>query len=130
PGAHDERRGNQDDREPPSRLLLHHNLGRIFVFSFHSTPPYWCCATRPRPNIDDLLSALDVDELLKHLVRRRDRLGVRGERALVLDEAHELFGQIDVRALERTSGDRSASAAAGGPHGGGTALARVDPQVL
>src|SRR5262249_13559661 len=63
-------------------------------------------------------------------VRRGDRLRVGGERTLVLDQAHELFGQIDVGAFERTGRDRATAAAAGGAEGDAAAVARLDPEVL
>src|SRR5262249_11122299 len=54
-------------------------------------------------------SALDVLELLQHLVRGRDRLRVRLERTLVGDQVDELLRDVHVRLLERARGDRSAA---------------------
>src|SRR3954465_3835115 len=76
------------------------------------------------------LSALEANQLLEHFVCGRDRLGVGGERALMLDHAHELAGEIHVRAFQRAARGCTTSTAAGSSHRRGTALASRDPQVL
>src|SRR5687768_8676677 len=75
-------------------------------------------------------STLDVDQLLQHLVGGGDRLRVRRERALVLDQADELLGQIDVGLFERARRDGSAAAAARGAERGRAALPGLDPEAL
>src|SRR4051812_14332409 len=76
------------------------------------------------------LSALETNQLLEHFVCGRDRLGVGGERALMLNHAHELGREVDVRAFQRAARGRTTATATGRTHGSGTALARRDPQIL
>src|SRR5579859_6035691 len=73
---------------------------------------------------------LDVDELLQHLVSRRDRLRVGRKRALVRDEVDELLREVDVRLLESADRDRAAAAGAGDAESGDAAVTRFDPQAL
>src|SRR5262245_20828965 len=48
----------------------------------------------------------------------------------MLDQPHELFRQVDVRAFESAGAHRTAATAAGRAHRRRTAVPRVDPQVL
>src|SRR5688572_1419674 len=74
--------------------------------------------------------ALDVDELLQHLVCGRDRARVGREGALVLDQTDELLAEVHVGRLERGCADRGATAGARRAERRRAALARLDPQVL
>ncbi len=52
-------------------------------------------------------STTDIDDRAVQVSRGFDRLRVRLEVSLGGNEVHELFGQIDVGALERTTMDRA-----------------------
>src|SRR5512141_1389671 len=75
-------------------------------------------------------SLLDGHQLLEHLIRGGDGLGIGLECALVRDELHELLRDVDVRLLERAGDERRAPALPDCAERSVTGVVRGDPQVV
>src|SRR3954463_11950201 len=74
--------------------------------------------------------AVEVDQVLQHLVGRRDHARVGLEAALGGDHLRELGGEVDVRHLERARGDDAEGAVlAGGADGLGARVLAGLPAV-
>ena len=80
------------NRQPTQKVHLEHVRRKKALVRGAPTP-----AGRPGPLCE---LALDVHQLLKHLIGRRQSPGVRCETPLRHDEVSELSGQVDVGHLQ------------------------------